>query len=273
MKIGLLVFLIAFAVSPLIRCIVRNLGRIYFYGIKDTIVYFKERKWEEFNYYGISMFIGMFGHGKTLSMTHKAQEIYARFGDKVRFISNYELKNIPYVPLINFDQLVDLGEKDDDYVGTVVLIDEVENLLSNRNYANFPLALMHMLTQQRKKKVVIYCSAQRFFMVDKLWRSITTWVYDCNKHWRFQNMKSYDAWDMENALNTQLLQPQDNIWWFVRNIDYNGYDTSEMIMKGSAEDFISNEESLQRKGLELMQNEGAIRRPNKKRQRQLKKRS
>lgn len=267
MKIVLIIVAITWCVSPLVRCILRSFGYIYFYGIKDTILYFKERKWEDFNYYGIQMFIGMFGHGKTLSMSHKAQQIYDRFGEKVRFISNYELKNIPYIPLENFSQLVDLGEKEDDYVGTVVLIDEVENLLSNRNFANFPLSLMHMLTQQRKKRVYILCSAQRFFMVDKLWRSITTNVYDCEKHWRFQNMKLYDAWDYENGINPQLLQAQDNIWWFVRDKDYNSYDTSQMIMKGDAEKFISNDEHLQRLGLDLMVNEDAIRRPNKKRQR------
>ena len=131
MKILILIFLVALAISPLMRCIVRNLTNIYFYGIKDTILYFKERKWEDFDYFGIQMFVGMFGRGKTLSMSHKAQQIYDRFGDKVRFISNYKLNNIPYIPLENFSQLVDLGEeKECKYVGTVVLIDEIENVLS-----------------------------------------------------------------------------------------------------------------------------------------------
>lgn len=265
MKILCLVFIISYALFPLFRCIIRNFGRIYFYGIKDTILYFKEKKWLEFNYFGIDMFIGMFGHGKTLSMCHRANQIYERFGDKVRFISNVDLKTIPYEPLINFVQLVNLGEEDDDYVGTVVLLDEVENLLSNRNFANFPLALMHMLTQQRKKRVYILCSAQRFFMVDKLFRSITTNVYDCSKGWRFEHVRGFDAWDYENAMNSQLLQPACNFWWFVTDKDYSLYDTSQMIMKGSAEDFISNDEALQRKGLDSTVNEAAIRRPNRKR--------
>lgn len=266
MKILILIFLVAFTVSPLIRCIVHNLGNIYFYGIKDTILYFKERKWEDFDYFGIQMFVGMFGKGKTLSMSHKAQQIYDRFGDRVRFISNYKLNNIPYIPLENFSQLVDLGEEEENYyIGTVVLIDEIENVLSHRNYANFPLPLLHMLTQQRKKKVYILCSAQRFFMVDKIFRSITTNVYDCNKHWRFQNMKLFDAWDYENGINPQLLQAQANIWWFVKNRDYESYDTSQMIQKGDAEKFISNDEVLVRRGLDLMMNEDAIQKPNKKR--------
>lgn len=265
MKIIILILIILLLIFPFFRCLVFNLHRVYFYGIKDIIDYFKEKKWTKFNRYGIDMFIGMFGNGKTLSMTHDARLIYKQFGNSIRFISNFELKGIPYIPLINFNQLVDLGEEEDNiYQATVVLIDEIENLLQSRNYASFPLALMHMLTQQRKKRVYIMCSAQRFFMVDKLWRSITTNVYDCNKIWRFQNMKVYDAWDYENGMNPQLLQNKGNIWWFVKDADYNSYDTSEMIMKGSAEDFISNEEAIVRKGLDSVVNEQAIRRPNKK---------
>lgn len=261
--IGIVLLLVYF---PLLRLILVNPHNIYFYGVKDIIDYFRYQKWKEFNYYGIDMFIGMFGHGKTLSMSHRALSIYNRFGDSVRFISNYKLNNIPYIELVNFNQLVDLGEEEDsNYVGTVVLIDEIENILSHRNFANFPLELLHMLTQQRKKRVYILCSAQRFFTVDKLFRTLTTNVYDCNKIWRFQNMKVYDAWDYEQAMNPQLLKHRANAWWFVKNKDYESYDTSQMIMKSSAEDFISNEEAIVRKGLDNMTNEQAIKRPKKKR--------
>ena len=264
-KIIVILFIVFFLFSPLFRCVIKHLHLIYFYGVKDIILYFKEKRWKIFSLFGIDMFVGMFGHGKTLSMTHRALQIYDQYGDSIRFISNYKLKSIPYIPLTNFKQLVDLGEEEESkYQATVVLIDEIENLLSHRNFANFPLELLHMLTQQRKKRVYIMCSAQRFFMVDKLWRSITTNVYDCNKHWRFQNMKLYDAWDYENGMNPQLLQSISNIWWFVRDRDFGAYDTSEMIMKHSAEDFISNEEAIQRKGLDAMVNENAIIKPKKR---------
>ena len=246
-------------ISPLVRLIIKNLHRIGLYTVLDIITYIRYKKWREFNRYGIDLFIGMFGHGKTLSMTHQARLLYNQYGDNLRFISNYKLNDIPYIPLINFQQLVDIGEEEDNkYVGTVVLIDEIENVLSHRNFANFPLALLHTLTQQRKKKVYIMASAQRFFMVDKLFRSITTNVIDCNKYWRFQHCELYDAWDLENAMNYQMIRRFSNEWWFVRNIDYMSYDTSEMVKKTTAEQFISNEESLVRKGLDMMANDNAV---------------
>ena len=267
MKYTLLIcFLIfCFIAFPLIRVIICNLHRIGLYSLLDTVLYIKDQKWKDFNLFGISMFIGMFGHGKTLSMTHQARLIYEKYGDKVRFISNYKLNDIPYIPLINFNQLVDLGEEEEEnYIGTVILIDEIENVLSHRNFANFPLPLLHMLTQQRKKRVYILCSAQRFFMVDKLWRSITTNVYNCNKFWRFQHVEEYDAWELENAMNYSMIKRKSNNWYFVRNADYLAYDTSQMISKGTAEDFISNDVSIVRRGLDASVNIDAIEKGSKK---------
>lgn len=245
---------------PLVRCVIKNLHLIGIYSVVDVYLYFKYKKWKEFNLYGIDIFVGMFGHGKTLSMTHRAMQIYKKYGDDVRFISNYKLVGIPYIPLINFNQLVDLGNEDPEgrkYKGTVVLIDEVENILNNRNYSKFPLALLHSLTQQRKLKLYIMSSAQRFFTVDKYWRILCNHVFNCNKYWRFQHVEVYDAWDLENAMNYRDIKRIGNIWWFVKNQDYNSYDTEEMIKKGTAEDFISNEEAIVRKGLEAS-NIGAV---------------
>ena len=177
----LIAFVVILLISPLARCILKNFHLAGIYSVADLIDYIKYKRWSEWNLYGIDMYCGMFGTGKTLSMTHRAREIYKTFGNRVRFISNYELKDIPYIPLINFNQLVDLGnEHDTKYDGTVVLIDEVQTLLSHRNFSNFPLELINSLCQQRKRGIFILCSSQRFSHVDKLFRSITFVVIDRN---------------------------------------------------------------------------------------------
>lgn len=257
--------IVAFIISPLLRCIIFNLHNIFVYSIRDLIEYIIHKGWTKFNAFGIRMYIGMFGHGKTLSMTHKARTLYKKYGDSLIFISNYKLYDIPYIPLVNFNQLVDLGEEMPDGIqGHVVLIDEISSVLSHRNYASFPLELIGLLCQQRKKHVYIMCTAQRFFMVDKIWRSITTDVVDCNKYWRLQHMSVYDAWELENAMNNQLIKKLGNMWWFVKNKDYQAYDTSEMISKTSASDFISNEEAIVRKGLDNTVNQLAVKKPTRK---------
>ena len=202
MKVLLFACLFLFVISPLFRVIIKNLHLVGIYSVVDLFNYIRFKKWLDWRYNGIDMFVGMFGHGKTLCMTHKARLLYKRYGDRIRFISNYKLVDIPYIPLINFQQIVDLSdEKDSPYIGTVVLVDEIGHVLNNRNYAKFPLALLSTILQQRKLGVYILCSCQRYFMTDKLWRSITTSVYNCNKYWRFQHVEQYDAWDYENAMN------------------------------------------------------------------------
>lgn len=297
------------------RCLIFNIHYAIYYLVMDIYEFLRFKKWQDFNYYGIDMFIGMFGHGKTLSMTHKARLLYKKYGDSIRFVSNYKLNDIPYVPLENFNQIVKLGQDalaekpkyleegenpppyyydekgnikkeyrrkvkvgTDEYgapilerrilrpvyKGTVVLIDEIEDLLSHRNYASFPLQMLNVLTQQRKAKIYIMCSAQRFFMVDKLFRSITTHVIDCSKYWRLQHMTYYDAWDYENAMNVQLIKRLTHKWWFVKNADFDCYDTTQMISEDMSEKFISNEESLLRKGLDASVNADAVSQPSRK---------
>lgn len=263
---------IGFICFPLVRCAVFNPHLVSFYSVKDIFDYFRYRKWEEFNEFGISMFVGMFGHGKTLTMTHKARMLYNKYGDSLRFISNYKLIGIPYTPLVNFNQLIDLqADSDENIKGYVVLIDEISSVLSHRNFSSFPLDLLPILLQQRKRKIVIYCSSQRFFMVDKIFRSVTNYVYDCNKYWRFQTWKRYDAWDYENAMNVRLISSIGRGCWFVRNKDFDSYDTSQIITKEDCSNFISNEEAIVRKGFDSQVNEIAIQKPSRVLKKKLKK--
>lgn len=259
-----IVVIFCLLVFPVLRCILMNPHNMVFYGYQDLFEYFVYKKWTLFTEFGIDMYVGMFGHGKTLSMTHKARQLHKRYGDSICFISNYKLIGIPYIPLVNFNQLVDLGTESTQYQGYVVLIDEISSVLSHRNYASFPLELVGLLCQQRKRHIYIMCTAQRFFMVDKIWRSITTNVIDCNKYWRLQNMVKYDAWELENSMNQKLIQKLSNRWWFVKNSDFNTYDTSQMIDKNMVKDFISNEESMARKGLDSTVNELAVKKPSRK---------
>lgn len=85
-------------------------------------------------------------------------------------------------------------------------------------------------------------------------------------------MVRYDAWDYENAMNFNSIRPTNNVWWFVKNSDFMAYDTKQMISRQSAEDFISNEETIVRVGLDNMANPDAVKRPRKQRKENRKRR-
>lgn len=245
--------IILWLISPLFRIICKNIHLVCIYFFLDLYDNIKHKRWKTNNFpYGIDLYIGMFGSGKTLTMTHRARLLYQAYGGQVRILSNYHLNDIPYIPLINFNQICDLEDNNDQYIGTLVLIDEIEHVLSHRNFSKFPLEMLSVLCQQRKCKVTIWASCQRFSMVDKLFRSITTNVIDCNKMWRFASCTIYDAWEMENAVNYDSIKARSKLWWFVKNQDYRSYDTYQMIRKNSAEDFISNDEAIRSKGLDMM---------------------
>lgn len=253
MKVLLLVIVVLLLFSKIFRFIITHTPQITYYGIKDTIKNIIFSKGAVYNEFGIDMYIGNFGRGKTLSMVRRAYQLKKVFKDNLVIISNIHLKNIEYIPLINFQQLIDL-EETDETKGYLVLIDEVSSVLSHRNYANFPIELIGLLCQQRKRHIKILCTSQKFFMVDKIFRAITNRVIDCNKTWRIAKNTIYDSWEYENATNKRDLHRINNKYWFVYDRFYNMYDTSEMVTKAKSEDFISNETAIVRKGLNEMKN-------------------
>lgn len=294
---------------PIIPCFIFNFPFVIFYAFKDIFLYIKHKKWKNFNKYGIKVFKGMFGHGKTLSSSHYAHKFYKKWGNDLLFLANYELKNMPFTKLISFEQLVQIQEtwqkieivkrrkgKIDDYLkkydkrlkkgkkllivekkhrfklmkelcdinkklpimqrkfpykGVVVCIQEIELLLNNRKYADFPIELLHTLCQPRKFKMYFMVDAQEFSMIDIAFRRISSWVDDCFKLWRFQNLKTYSAWDVENAINPHLVKPISKRCFFIHDKDYDSYDTLESVTRLNSADFISNKESLERKGYTL----------------------
>lgn len=54
------IFLIVFAILllfPLTRCIIKNLHLIGIYSIVDAYLYVKYKRWQEFDLFGIDLFI------------------------------------------------------------------------------------------------------------------------------------------------------------------------------------------------------------------------
>lgn len=278
MKI-IVIAIIILSFFPFWRMFFSHVPHTIKYVFNDIYNYVINRKWRNWNesWCGIYQFCGYFGHGKTLSATHKALQIYARmkkYGKKVRIISNYELKHVPYIPLTSFDQIVEIGKiaaelddkgkRKDSYEGTIILIDEIEFLLNNRKFASFPTALLSAICQQRKGHIVIYTTLQRWHMCDKSFRDLSLWCVDCSKFWRFQRNRYYDGWDVENATSNQMIQCKKTEWWFVENRFYDAYDTTKMISQSSADDFISNEESIRNRGIESVRNDDIVKHPSKK---------
>ena len=249
------IFIVFLIVTKLGRCILCNLYREAAYLGLDIFNYIRLKKWNEWNGFGLNIYIGMFGRGKTLSATKYVIRQAKRY--KLKVISNIKLNGIEYTPLTNWQQIVDCDGN------TIILIDELSTVFNARNWKDFNINLLFQLLQCRKNKKMIVGTAQRFAHVDKLLRDITYNVIDCNKYWRLQHNEFYDAWDYENCQNVRMIKRVNHSWSFINNKDYKSYDTSEIIDNAKRTDFISNSEIMEGRG-EVVFNELAVNKVSRK---------
>lgn len=241
-----LLFLVLLIFSPVFRCAVSHPVSLTVYGFRDIYHYLKRR---DYNFCGSGELVGytgLFGRGKTLSAVHRVVSTYKAYDGKpvwcprrrkvvtqrVQVISNVALK-IPYEEFVSLEQVVVAAERKQKYddendtlTVTLVLGDEFSVQMNSRNFKKNidPLFLNTILTC-RHYYISLFYTAQRFGHVDALLRQVTSYVVDCNKLWRFQRLSAYDAWDLENASSPQMVTPFSRSCWFVRDDDYEAYDT------------------------------------------------
>ena len=269
----LFVFLVFFGFAllffPTFRCCVSHLFLCAVNGVRDLIRYYKRKEYNLCPTGELIAYTGLFGKGKTLSAVHRVVSAYRRYDGKqvwcrrrkkfvtqrIKVISNVKLL-IPYEEFVSLEQLVIAAERNrayddenDTLTVTLALGDEFSVQMNSRNFKSNidPLFLNTILTCRHHYISLIY-TAQRFGHVDALLRQVTSYVLECNKLWRFQRLTKYDAWDLENATNPQLVSPRGRGCWFVTDLDYAAYDTLACVgnLKRSmqAGDMMSEQEIL-----------------------------
>lgn len=231
---------------PKLRCAVFHPFATAWYGCRDMYFYIKHKKYNLCPTGELVAYVGLFGKGKTLSAVHRVVKTYRELDGKlvwcprrkklvtqrIKVISNVAL-SIPYEDFISLEQIVVDAERKAAYDDenntltiTLVLGDEFSVQLNSRNFKkNIDPLFLNTLLTCRHYHISLFYTAQRFNQVDALLRQVTSYVVDCDKTWRLQGNFEYDAWEMENATNVTLLRPLRRCCWFVRDADYNAYNT------------------------------------------------
>ncbi len=241
-----LLWLVAMAVSICFRVIFLHPFAASFYSVRDvfcSLWYHKRRVCPTGT---ITAYVGLFGKGKTLSAVHRVVALYRQYNNrrvfdparrkwvvqKVHVISNVSL-SIPYEEFVSLVQIVqiadryqEIDEKNDTLTVHIILGDEFSVQLNSRSFKSNidPLFLNTLLTCRHHHISLVY-TAQRFNQVDALLRQVTSSVISCNKCWRIMVHSLYDAYELENAGNILDVKPLRRYGWFIRNRDYNAYDT------------------------------------------------
>lgn len=241
---------ITLAVSRIARQIVFHPLQTMVHAVKDSYYYIRHKGWNTCPVGALDIYCGYFGSGKTLSLVHKVVYLYQRYNNKpvwcsrrkkfvtqkIVILSNVDL-SIPYVKLTSLSQVVNMSklspaidDEKDTLTVTIVAMDELSVQMNSRSFKdNFNAYFLNTLLCCRHYHISFFGSAQRFQHVDKLMRDVTHNVVQCKKVWRFQCWSLYDAWEMENAQNPEMIRPVKSGLWFVLDRDYNAYDTLAVV--------------------------------------------
>ena len=240
---------------PAYRCAFFNLPFTVYYAMVDTFFYFKHKRWNEADYGYVRTYVAQssvsFGCGKTLTAVNVAHDLYTKFNDKpvwdserkkfvtqkIHILSNVAFTDIPYEKLVSLQQFVQEVNEfyksdllNDTCTVTYMIVDEAGSQFNSRQFkSNFDALFIKTLLTSRHFKASIVLTSQRQNMIDALMRQITNVVIACKKTWRFQCLNYYDGYEIETAQNPALVQPYKRSCWFVRNKDYNAYNTLAVV--------------------------------------------
>lgn len=160
-----------------------------FYAIKSG-----EKK---FNEYGVTLYCGKQGSGKTTAMVEYLERMRKKYPDCLIY-TNFDYANQDGA-FTDWEQLLTIrnGEK-----GVIFAIDEIHSEFSNNDWSTFPSNLLREITQQRKQRIKIIGSSQRFNRVVVQLREQTFEVIECNTlfgRWTFT--KAFDADDYNAVID------------------------------------------------------------------------
>lgn len=151
----------------------RPLLKQVFYDLpKRYVMDIYEREPDFFEPHGIHMFCGEQGCGKTIACVEMMLR-YQKMYPKSKMITNFGVTT-ENDELTKWQQLLDYTNEK---LGVIVGIDEIQNwFMSGKN--QLPEGMLEIVTQNRKNRRIICCTAQVFTRVNKGLREQVTMVYE-----------------------------------------------------------------------------------------------
>lgn len=208
------------------------LYRLFYEFPKQLALDIVNRNPHEFKEYGLHMFCGEQGSGKTISVVEtliRMKEIYPKV--KIRTNMNYVYQDAP------IEDWQDLIKNENGEYGQIEVLDEIQTWFSSMESKNFPPEMLTEISQQRKQRKMLIGTAQVFSRIAKPIREQTTFVYcpmtllGCLTIVR---KTKPEYWDDEK----QIFKRYIKTYFFVHNSKIrNAFDTYEKIERYSKTGF------------------------------------
>lgn len=205
----------------------------------------KKAQGDKVHLYGIYGFYGLPGRGKTIAMSRHLNQLRKQYGSDIYIMTNYFYKDQDF-PFTSWKDLLKPYDKP-----LVVAWDEVQNEFNSRDFKNFPISLLTLLTQVRKENgIQLLYTSQRWHFVDKNFRSLSFGCYECNtKLGCFTVTKLYDPVDYDNLCSNSDYEKRRKIKpllieSFVQTDDLrNCYDSYKMLESAKSKDYLDRAEA------------------------------
>lgn len=203
-----------------------------------------DRSKQKLRLYGIYGFFGLPGKGKTMAMSYYLDQMRKKYKDKIYIMTNYFYKDQDFV----FNSWKDLLKDYDKPL--IVAWDEVQNEFNSRDFKDFPIELLTLLTQVRKENgIQLLYTAQRWHFVDKNFRSLSFGCYECTtKLGRYTIAKMYDPIDYDNLCGEndydkrRKIRPKKYMDFIQTKKLRDCYDSYKMLKSAKTKEYMSREE-------------------------------
>lgn len=150
-----------------------------------------------FNEYGLRLYEGVQGSGKTMSLVEELEQYRKTYPDLLIATNfGYVHETLPIKSLTEI-ALVSKLARENGFVGVVIGWDEIQNDFDNQT-RSYPITILRTITQQRKQGIKILATSQVFTRVAKAIREQTFEVVKCTTfmgRWTFQRW--YDPIEYE----------------------------------------------------------------------------
>lgn len=184
-----------------------------------------------FHPYGIWVFCGAQGQGKTLSAVKTVKAVLKDYPNAL-VCSNLSIKGVDTIPFTDYAQLCNLSNGTN---GIIFLIDEIHVLWNSLESKNIPVSEMAVFCQMRKDRRMIIGTSQVYSRIAKPIREQLRYVVKCRNFCKYiqvnqiidPNFDGYSG-EKDGELEGELISTQV---FFHTPEDYDSYDTLTKISK------------------------------------------
>lgn len=212
------------------------LSKIFVDFPKQMALDFLEQDPNAFGEFGIHMFCGPQGSGKTISAIYIIEKWRKQY---LKLMIN---SNIYYKYSDNeLETILDILKYDNGIYGQVNLCDEIQSMLSSSDSRNIPAFILGEISQQRKQKKAIVGTAQIFGKVAKPLREQTSFVYLPKTYFNCLTIVRVTKGEYYNE-NTEKFTKFIGMFFFIQNKELRSlYDTFEKVKKYKNMKWLANE--------------------------------